>query len=97
MIVRVSLTYFLDYHAQDDMLYHAIRQYGCRWAVISLEVFKSRRPENQLKNRRNSAKFRRFVINKYGAAAFTEIDPKRVQGSDEHGDEPKKKKRRSKK
>jgi len=61
------------------MLYHAIEKYGSRWAIISVEVFNSTRPENQVKNRRNSAAFKKFIIKTFGQEAFDAIDPKRAE------------------
>jgi hypothetical protein len=57
-------------------LYEALSVYGRKWAEISAAVFNSTRPENQVKNRRHSAAFRKFVIKKYGQEAFNAIATK---------------------
>jgi hypothetical protein len=61
---------------EDIKLYEALSVYGRKWAEISVAVFDSTRPENQVKNRRHSAAFRKFVIKKYGQEAFDAIETK---------------------
>jgi hypothetical protein len=67
------LTLLLPCKMQDTKLYEGIKKYGARWAEISAQVFNSTRPENQVKNRRNSAAFRKFVVKTYGQEAFDAV------------------------
>lgn len=62
-------------------LYEAISKYGSKWAEISYHVFNSSRPENQIKNRKNSAAFRKFVIKTYGQEAFDAMGLKQPEGT----------------
>jgi len=50
----------------DIKLWNAGRELGKKWVEISTTVFKSTRSENQLKNRWNSAAFKRFAAHEYG-------------------------------
>lgn len=67
------LTLLLPCNMQDMKLYEGIKKYGARWAEISAQVFNSTRPENQVKNRRNSAAFRKFIIKTLGQEAFDAV------------------------
>jgi hypothetical protein len=54
----------------DDELFRAHGIYGKRWVEISERVYHSRRSENQVKNRWNSAAFKAFVSAEYGIDAY---------------------------
>ncbi len=75
-LIRVYEPTNLTLISQDIKLYEALSVYGRKWAEISVAVFDSTRPENQVKNRRHSAAFRKFVIKKYGQEAFDAIETK---------------------
>ena len=61
----------LSYISHTYILYpHSYSQVGNRWVEISEKVFQSTRSENQVKNRYNSAAFKKFVSEEFGAFAY---------------------------
>lgn len=56
--------------AQDLKLWEAYRLNPKRWKEISTMQFKGTRSENQVKNRWNSAKFKKFVLQRFGEEAY---------------------------
>jgi hypothetical protein len=55
------------------LLWNAYQELGARWVDVSTKYFKSQRSENQIKNRWNSARFKKFVTE--------EIDPNAKTGA----------------
>ncbi len=51
---------------EDARLWKAHAELGNQWTVIGVERFHTTRSENQIKNRWNSAAFRKFALERYG-------------------------------
>jgi Myb-like DNA-binding domain len=54
---------------EDLLLYAAHQAMGPRWVDVSVQFFKSTRSENQVKNRWNSAAYKKFVAEEFGPFA----------------------------
>eukprot|EP00578_Thalassiosira_sp_NH16_P015701 CAMPEP_0181107262 /NCGR_PEP_ID=MMETSP1071-20121207/16988_1 /TAXON_ID=35127 /ORGANISM="Thalassiosira sp., Strain NH16" /LENGTH=497 /DNA_ID=CAMNT_0023190757 /DNA_START=246 /DNA_END=1739 /DNA_ORIENTATION=- len=56
---------------EDDVkLWNGYKKIGSKWVVLAMKVFRSRRSENQVKNRWYSATFKQFVSEKYGKGEY---------------------------
>jgi hypothetical protein len=53
-------------YEEDVRLWRAHEELGKQWTVIGVEKFHTTRSENQIKNRWNSAAFRKFAMKEYG-------------------------------
>ncbi|KAL7544539.1 hypothetical protein ACHAWF_007917, partial [Thalassiosira exigua] len=54
----------------DLLLWKGHKEFGNRWVYISWKIFNAARSENQVKNRWNSAAFKRFVAAEFGPDAY---------------------------
>ena len=53
----------------DVLLWESYKEHGSRWREISEQAFKCKRSENAVKNKWNSAAFRRWVAEEHGEGA----------------------------
>lgn len=64
-----SLRHYPFSRDEDLLLWAGHKAMGTRWVDVSVKFFKSTRSENQIKNRWNSAAFKRFVAEEFGPYA----------------------------
>ena len=62
----------LPFSREEDLrLWDGYKKFGKKWVEISMKLFQSTRPENQIKNRWYSASFKKFISNSFGSDAYS--------------------------
>ena len=62
----------LPFSREEDLrLWDGYKKFGKKWVEISMKLFQSTRPENQIKNRWYSASFKKFISIWFGPDAYS--------------------------